>query len=159
MHLFPGILFSQLYSPSYVGLGITGCYAYMREPFADAPFVHPFRQPSFHAQQLRAMNFAKVGGLRVLWVRAVDRLLQREKRANTEKEALREENWLQYHDRYTGGLPGLFPLILDLPIRFAEAPRDGYEQGVFKNSRGWIRGWKLDDEEQDLFKRGSDKLE
>jgi hypothetical protein len=25
MHLFPGILFSQLYSPSYVGLGITGC--------------------------------------------------------------------------------------------------------------------------------------
>jgi hypothetical protein len=34
MHLFPGILFSQLYSPSYVGLGITGCYAYMREPSA-----------------------------------------------------------------------------------------------------------------------------
>ena len=39
---------------------------YMEEPFVDAPYVHPFRQPSFHAQQLRAMNFAKARGRRIL---------------------------------------------------------------------------------------------
>jgi hypothetical protein len=30
-----------------------------RAPFVDAPFVHPFRHPSHHAQQLRAINFAQ----------------------------------------------------------------------------------------------------
>ena len=121
----------------------------IQEPFADAPYVHPFRQPSFHAQQLRAMNFAKARCRRIMWLRAVDKLCQAEKRATTEKEAIREEHWLEYHDRYTGGVPGLFPLILDPPVQFTEAPRDGYEQGVFKNTRGWIRGWRLDKQEQE----------
>eukprot|EP00973_Karenia_brevis_P063432 8816505-Karenia_brevis.AAC.1 len=31
----------------------------VEEPFANAPFVHPFRHPSFHTTQLRALNFAK----------------------------------------------------------------------------------------------------
>eukprot|EP00973_Karenia_brevis_P025549 3526622-Karenia_brevis.AAC.1 len=29
------------------------------EPFANAPLVHPFRHPSFHATQLRALNFVQ----------------------------------------------------------------------------------------------------
>eukprot|EP00973_Karenia_brevis_P004615 631681-Karenia_brevis.AAC.1 len=31
----------------------------VEELLANAPFVHPFRHPSFHATQLRALNFAK----------------------------------------------------------------------------------------------------
>ena len=118
---------------------------YIEEPFVDAPYVHPFRQPSFHAQQLRAMNFAKTRGRRVLWMKAVDKLCREEKRAQTEKEALREEKWLTYHDRYTSGVPGLFPLILDLPVRFTEPPHDAYNYGIFKNTQGIIRGWRLSD--------------
>ena len=87
----------------------------MEEPFVDAPYVHPFKQPSFHAQQLRAMNFAKARGRRILWMKAVDKLCQQERRAQTEKEAQREEKWLTYHDRYTSGIPGLFPLIISNP--------------------------------------------
>ena len=72
-------------------------------------------------------------------------MCQKEKRAQTEKEAVREEKWLTYHDRYTGGVPGLSPVILDLPIRFTETPRDGYPVGVFKNTQGRIVGWSLDE--------------
>ena len=32
---------------------------YISDPFAAAPFVHPFRHPSYHATQLRAIVFAK----------------------------------------------------------------------------------------------------
>eukprot|EP00973_Karenia_brevis_P080613 11184290-Karenia_brevis.AAC.1 len=31
----------------------------VEEPFANASFLHPFQHPSFHAAQLRALNFAK----------------------------------------------------------------------------------------------------
>ena len=49
---------------------------YGEEPFAHAPYVHPFRHPSFHAQQLRALSFAKARNSRVLWVAAYDKLLR-----------------------------------------------------------------------------------
>ena len=42
------------------------------------------------------------------------------------------------------GIPGLFPLMLDLPIRFTDSPSAAAAQmGVYKNSRGWLRGWEL----------------
>eukprot|EP00973_Karenia_brevis_P076313 10598946-Karenia_brevis.AAC.1 len=33
---------------------------WVAEPFANAPFLHPFRHPSFHAAQLRALILQKV---------------------------------------------------------------------------------------------------
>ena len=129
---------------------------YMEEPFVDAPYVHPFRQPSFHAQQLRAMNFAKARGRRIMWMKAVDRLCQQERRTQTEKEAQREEKWLTYHDRYTSGIHGLFPLILDLPVRFTDPPRNAYGYGIFKNSQGFIRGWRLDDADTKIMSQDVD---
>ena len=35
----------------------------------------------------------------------------------------------------------LFPLVLNIPVRFTNSLNRNY--GVFKHSRGWIRGWKL----------------
>ena len=65
------------------------------------------------------------------------------------KAELRKEQWLEYHDRVTGGIPGLFPFVLDLPIRFTEAiDKKSRELGVFKHSRSWLRGWKLPLEEE-----------
>ena len=42
-------------------------------PFDVAPFVHPFRYPSFHATQLRAIAFAKENNQQVFWVAAYDK--------------------------------------------------------------------------------------
>ena len=41
---------------------------------------------------------------------------------------------------------GLFPLVLDMPVRFTDSVNR--EQGVFKHSRGWVRGWTFSAEEQ-----------
>ena len=48
---------------------------YISDPFAAAPFVHPFRHPSYHATQLRAIVFAKSKQRRLLWVTAYDKIL------------------------------------------------------------------------------------
>ena len=46
------------------------------EPFAMAPYIHPFNYPKYHAQQLRSCLFAKAENRRLLWtglLRAVTR--------------------------------------------------------------------------------------
>ena len=120
-----------------------------KPPFTDAPFVHPFRHPCYHAQQLRAISFAQTHGRRLLWITAYDDPKTVEKKHGDEKHEERKERWMEFHDRFTGGIPGLFPLVLDLPVRFTDAPNaSAREQGVFKNARGWLRGWDLMEEEQ-----------
>ena len=48
----------------------------------------------------------------------------------------RKARWLEFHDRKTSGIPGLLPLVLDLPVRFTEAPsKVAREMGVFKRAR------------------------
>ena len=121
---------------------------YTEEPFANAPFVHPFRHPSYHAQQLRAINFAKTTQKRLLWIVAFDRPSKDVSVLPKEKQELRKERWLEFHDRFTSGIPGVFPCVLDLPVRFTQTPQGpARELGVFTNARGWLRGWRLPDEE------------
>ncbi|MEC8949150.1 MAG: hypothetical protein VX837_04025, partial [Candidatus Thermoplasmatota archaeon] len=119
---------------------------YMEEPFANAPFVHPFRHPAYHAKLLKAINFAKAKNRRLLWVTAHDVLKDAGQRKD--QEELRKERWLELHDRDTSGIPGLLPLVLDLPVCFTDSPNPAAKaMGVYKNSRGWLRGWELTDEE------------
>ena len=111
--------------------------------------MHPFRHPSYHAQQLRAVLFAKAKGRRVFWVTAHDVLRDTEATRTGEKAEARKERWLEFHDRFTSGIPGLLPLVLDLPRRFTEAPNPRARAlGVFKNARGFLRGWGLPPEEE-----------
>ena len=122
---------------------------FVSEPFAGAAYVHPFRHPSFHATQLRAIVFAKSKKRRLLWVTAYDKILTNNLACSKDKEELRKERWLEFHDRFTAGIPGLLPLVLDLPMRFTESiNRKAREMGVFKHSRGILRGWKLPEEEE-----------
>ena len=67
-----------------------------------------------------------------------------------EKREEAKERLLKYHDRLTGGIPGLLPLVANLPVRFTDAiDRKAKEQGVFKHTRGILRGWELPDDEEE----------
>ena len=120
-----------------------------RAPFNTAAYVHPFRYPSAHAQQLRAIAFAKEKKQRLLWTTAYDKPHPEAaaRLKGSRGEELKEE-WLQLPVGRTSGIPGLFPLVKDLPIIFKECPdADARRKGVFKNARGILRGWELADEE------------
>ena len=70
-----------------------------------------------------------------------------------EKREEAKERLLQYRDRQTGGIPGLLPLAINLPVRFADAlGRAAKEQGAFKHARGILRGWELSAEEDERVK-------
>jgi len=70
-----------------------------------------------------------------------------------EKREEAKERLLKYHDRDTGGIPGLLPLVANLPVRFTDAVgREAKEQGVFKHTRGILRGWELPEDEDERVK-------
>ena len=116
---------------------------YLEDPFADAPFVHPFRAPSYHAQHLR-IAFAKARQQRILWITAFGKFVNSGKAWTSENSQKRKERWLEYHERFTNGIPGLFPCVIDLPVRFTDSPSAAArEQGIFEHARGILHGWEL----------------
>ena len=70
----------------------------MKKPFTDAPYVHPCRYPSGHAQHLRAIAFAKENQQQLLWITAYDKP-KRQDDAKFKGERLEQlkEEWLQLH--------------------------------------------------------------
>ena len=75
---------------------------YVSNPFASAPYVHPFRHPSYHATQLRAILYAKTNKRQLLWVTAHDKIVTNNMATSKEREEARKERWLEFHDRFTG---------------------------------------------------------
>ena len=105
--------------------------------FTDAPFVHPFRSPTNHAQRLRALLFAQEHQARILLVIAHDAPVDKEGGAKRKVQ----DNWLTRDDRSTAGIPGLFPFVLNLPVRFTQEPDRGDRlKGVFTNAHGRLVG-------------------
>ena len=115
---------------------------HLETPFSDAPCVHPFNAPKYHAQQLRASNYAKSTSKQLLWTVAYDIPLAAEE-ATLSKDELEpmRERWLQLHDKQTAGMPGLLLLVQNLPMYFTAT--ESREEGVFKNSRATLIGWVL----------------
>ena len=116
--------------------------AHMREPFAHAPYIHPWNAPKYQAQQLRAISFAKATNQRLLWVLARDWAIPtaNEKVTEARLQTLRMQ-FLQLHDKKTAGIMGLLPLVRNLPVRLTQT--EDARVGAVKNARGTLIGWSL----------------
>jgi hypothetical protein len=118
----------------------------MKEPFAHAPYVHPFNAPKYHAQQLRALNYAKAVDRRLLWVVAHDwPVAGGDEALSGETLEKARRRWLQLHDKSTNGIMGLLPLVRGMPVCLTATEDD--KAGAFKNAKGELVGWQLSDAE------------
>ena len=117
-----------------------------QEPFAHAPYIHPWNAPKYHAQQLRAVEYAKATNNHTLWIVARDCPVPtaEEKFSFARLEVLRRQ-FLHLHDKKTAGIMGLFPAVLNLPVRLTQT--EDAEVGAVKNARGTLVGWTLSDME------------
>ena len=116
--------------------------------FADAPYVHPFNQPKYHALICHAVQFAKAKSQPVLWCIAQDWPLTTDDEQLTPEELQQyREAWLTTHDQRTGGIMGLLPLVENMPVRFTDTVDK--EKKVFKHTAGILRKIELEDEEAD----------
>ena len=119
---------------------------HMEEPFVHAPYIHPWNAPKYHAQQLRAIAFAKASNLRVHWIVARDWPIPTKDETWTEARILAmRQQFLHLHDKKTAGIMGLFPAVLNLPVSLTQT--EDASVGAVKNARGTLVGWTLPDVE------------
>ena len=111
--------------------------------FADAPYIHAFNEPKYHASQMRALHFARERQTMVLWLFAEDRPIKKIEMLQDTDISQRRRDWVRYHDQKTGGIMGLLPLVYDMPLRITETDHKRKHLGMFKNSRCRLFGWTL----------------
>ena len=106
----------------------------------------PWNAPEYHAQQLRAVEFAKATNQQVLWIVARDWPIATKEETFTQAriDAMRAQ-FLHLHDKKTAGVMGLLPMVLNLPVRFTQT--EDAKVGAVKNARGTLVGWTLPDVE------------
>ena len=116
--------------------------AHMQEPFVHAPYIHPWNAPKYHAQQLRAVAFAKAKNQRVLWIVARDwPVAGKDETFTAARLAAMRQQFLRLHDKKTAGIMGLFPAVLNLPVSMTQT--EDASIGAVKNARGILVGWTL----------------
>ena len=119
---------------------------HMQSPFTHAPYIHPWNAPKYHAQQLRAISFAKSSNLRVHWIVARDWPIPTKDETWTEARVMSmRQQFLRLHDKKTAGIMGLFPAVLNLPVSLTQT--EDASIGAVKNARGTLVGWTLPDVE------------
>ena len=124
-------------------------------PFIHAPYIHPFNAPKYNAQLLRSVKYAKGLNKRLLWVRAFDLpLAEEDKGLNVGDLERRRRQWLQIHDKKTGGIMGLMPLVHDLPMRLTDTKDPS--KHAFKNAKVRLDGWCLTENEAERIANTDD---
>ena len=117
------------------------------EKFVEAPYIHPYNQPRYHAQICRAVNLAKATGQKVLYCLAEDwPLTAAEENLGMEQIGQMQQKWLERHDRDTAGIMGILPLVMHCVYRLSD--HKDIEGGAMKNSRARLVGWELDATEE-----------
>lgn len=121
--------------------------------FADAPYIHAFNEPKYHASQIRALHFARERKTIVLWLFAEDRPLTQHMELLGVSSDINErrKQWIRHHEMKTGGIMGLLPLVHDMPLRITKTDHDRKDKGFFKNNRCRLFGWKLHPVDEEAY--------
>ena len=99
------------------------------------------------AASLRSLQFASLHQRQLLWVRAMDQPVgEDDQKLHGDQLQQARRRWLQLHDQQTGGVPGVFPLVLGLPVQFTCTY--AREDHIFKFTRGRVVGWQLQPEDE-----------
>jgi len=90
-------------------------------PFVGAPYVHKNNEPKYHALLLRAEEHAKRERKYRLWFAAQDKPCNPAEICKDVKQLQKKlERFLQFHDQWTAGIPGLCLLTEGLQMRVTE---------------------------------------
>ena len=105
---------------------------------AGADAILPTNAVKYHINKLRAREWAKQHQERIRYAICQNRISSA---ALREKPALMNEKleWLQKHDQECGGLYGVLPLCMGLPVRATD--HIDRARGILRGCRGVVVGW------------------
>ena len=114
---------------------------------AAADAILPTNAVKYHVNKLRAQEWAKQHQESIRYAICQDRISSA---ALREKPDLMNEklDWLQKHDQECGGLYGVLPLCMGLPVRATD--HIDRAKGILRGCRGVVVGWSQEPESESL---------
>ena len=106
--------------------------------FSDAVAIFGTNDIKYHVNKVRALQWANARGhLPYLFVaRDLASAAVLQEKPNLTAEKLQ---WLQRHDKECGGLYGVLPLCVGMPVRATD--HLDRKRGILKGTKGYIVGW------------------
>ena len=103
--------------------------------------ILPTNAVKYHVNKLRAQEWAKQHQKQIRYAICDDRISSA---ALREKPDLCQEKreWLQKHDQECGGLYGILPICMGLPVRATD--HIDRERGILRGCRGVVVGWSAE---------------
>ena len=110
-----------------------------RLQFDRAAAIFATNDIKHHVNKVRAAAFANERHLPLVLLPAKDYISAPALREKPELKKCKKQ-WLKRHDRNCGGLYGLLPLCVGMPVRLTEHLDRG-EKGLLKGRLGTVKGW------------------
>ena len=118
--------------------------------FTSAPLIVPNNDIKFHTNKTRAQEFAVKTAQQIVWAQAKD-VPSAEVLKATPCDASAKLKWLNRHDRESGDLYGMLPLVRDMPVVLTDHLDRNPEENLLRGSRGRLHSWKLHDDEASVY--------
>jgi len=124
-----------------------------QQPFVAAPAIFANNDVKYDTNKLRAQHYAAAEGKTITYAIAKD---------TPSADALRERpdlpahklSWLQRHDRESGDLYGVLPLIEGMPVALTDHIDRSADKQLLRGRVGYVHSWLLQDEENSSFEEG-----
>ena len=108
----------------------------------NAAMIVPNNDVKVFINKRRAAEFASVHKRKITWSQAKD-TASAEVLKSTPINTSTKMQWLNRHDRESGDLYGMLPLIQGMPVMLTDHVDRSKEKNLLRGSRGIIRGWEL----------------
>ena len=123
------------------------------DKFEIAPAIFPNHDIIYEVNKLRAHAYATKRNIGLMYCPAKD---------TPTADALRERpdlpsqkvSWLNRHDRESGDLYGILPLIKGLPVAMTDHIDRSSDKRILRGTVGTVHSWVLADDESSVFENG-----
>ena len=130
---------------------------FMEDKFLKAPAVVPNNDMKYDLNKTRALGYANKKKIGVMYCIAKD---------SPSHEALRirpdlpsqKIAWLSRHDRESGDLYGVLPLMKGMPVAMSDHIDRSEDKRLLRGRVGWVHSWVLADDERSVFENGKQVL-
>ena len=126
---------------------------FQEEKFMKAPAVFPNNDSKYDVNKKRSLNFAASKGQGIMYCIAKDTPSSDALRERPDLPA-RKLEFLSRHDRESGDLYGILPLIQGMPVAMTDHIDRSIDKRILRGRVGYVHSWILDDHEDSVFENG-----
>ena len=126
---------------------------FMDPRFLAAPAVVPNNDMKYELNKKRALGYASKKKTGVMYCPAKDKPSHEALRIRPDLPA-QKMSWLNRHDRESGDLYGVIPLMKGMPVALTEHVDRSEDKRLLRGRVGWVHSWVLADDEPSVFENG-----